>query len=85
VAISPIRGTEVPPTSPVTRRTGWLTHGCDGAHVYVGDSGSVISTATRKQVALLSPLQNGRHGFLEVSFDSTGKPVDTSTHFGLSY
>ena len=85
VAINPIKGTETPPTTPVTRRTGWLTHGRDGAHVYVGDGGSVISTATRKQVAVLSPLQNGRHGFLEVIFDSTGKPVDTSTHFGLSY
>jgi DNA-binding beta-propeller fold protein YncE len=85
VAIHPITGTETPLTSPATRRTGWLTHGRDGAHVYVGDSGSVISTATRKQVALLSPLQNGRHGFLEVIFDSTGKPIDTSTHFGLSY
>ncbi len=27
----------------------------------------------------------GRHGYIEVSFDSTGAPVDTSTHFGVSY
>lgn len=85
VPIHPIAGTEVPATTPATRRTGWLTHGRDGVHVYVGDSGSVISTATRTQVALLGPLQNGRHGFLEVIFDAAGKPVDTSTHFGLSY
>jgi hypothetical protein len=85
VPIHPITGQEQPPTKPATTRTGWLTHGRDGAHVYVGDSGSVISTATRQQVALLGPLQNGRHGFVEVIFDSTGKPADTSTHFGLSY
>ena len=54
-------------------------------YVYVGDSGSVISTATRAQVALLPPLNNGRHGFLEVMFDATGAPTDTTTHFGLGY
>jgi hypothetical protein len=85
VPIHPITGTEVPATKPATRRTGWLTHGRDDVHVYIGDSGSVISTATRKQVALLGPLQNGRHGFVEVIFGSTDKPVDTSTHFGLGY
>ncbi|MGN6380005.1 MAG: YncE family protein [Gaiellales bacterium] len=85
VVINPITGVEQPPGTAKERRDGWLLHGRDGVHVYVGDSGSVISAATRKQIAVLDPLRNSRHGFLEVIFDSTGKPVDTSTHFGLSY
>jgi DNA-binding beta-propeller fold protein YncE len=85
VAINPIKGREQPPTSIDLAKTGWVLHSKLGDYVYVGDSGSVISTATRQQVTLLPPLNNGRHGFLEVMFDSTGTPVDTSTHFGMSY
>ena len=60
-------------------------HSKAGDYVYVGDSGSVISTVTRQQVAFLPRLNNGRHGFLGVMFDATGAPVDTTTHFGLGY
>ena len=62
-----------------------MLHSKLGDYVYIGDSGSVISTATRQQVTLLPALNNGRHGFLEVMFDSSGTPVDTSTHFGMGY
>jgi len=85
VVINPIKGREQPPTSIDLAKTGWLLHSKAGDYVYVGDSGSVISTATRTQVALLPPLNNGRHGFLEVTFDATGAPTDTTTHFGLGY
>ena len=85
VTINPIKGREQPLTSIDKSKDGWVLHSKLGDYVYVGDSGSVISTATRQQVTLLSPLNNGRHGFLEVYFDSTGTPVDTSTHFGLGY
>ncbi|MGN6378529.1 MAG: YncE family protein, partial [Gaiellales bacterium] len=85
VTIYPIKGREQPLTSIDKSKTGWLLHSKLGDYVYVGDSGSVISTATREQVTWLSPLNNGRHGYLEVMFDSTGTPVDTTTHFGLAY
>ena len=85
VPINPIKGREQPLTSIDKAKTGWLLHSKSGDYVYVGDSGSVISTATRQQVALLPALNNGRHGFLEVMFDGTGAPIDTSTHFGLGY
>jgi DNA-binding beta-propeller fold protein YncE len=85
VVINPIKGVEQPNTAIDEIKDGWVLHSKLGDYVYIGDSGSVISTATRKQVALLPTLNNGRHGFLEVMFDSTGKPVDTSTHFGMSY
>lgn len=85
VPIHPIKGSVQPPTSIEKARSGWLLHSKVGDYVYVGDSGSVISTATRTQAIYLAPLNNGRHGFLEVMFDATGRPVDTTTHFGLGY
>jgi hypothetical protein len=85
VVINPIKGAEQPKTSIDKSKTGWVLHSKLGDYVYIGDSGSVISTATRQQIALLPPLNNGRHGFLEVMFDATGTPIDTSTHFGMGY
>lgn len=85
VAINPIKGVEQPKTALDETKTGWVLHSKLGDYVYVGDSGSVISTATRTQVALLPALNNGRHGYIEVTYDATGTPVDTSTHFGMSY
>jgi hypothetical protein len=85
VAINPIKGKEQPPTSLDLAKTGWILHAKRGDYVYIGDSGSVISTATRQQVTILSALANGRHGYLEVMFDANGTPVDTSPHFGMSY
>jgi hypothetical protein len=85
VPIHPIKGTEQPPTSIEKAKSGWLLHSKVGDYVYVGDSGSVISTATRTEAVWLSPLNNGRHGFVEVMFDAAGAPVDTTTHFGLGY
>jgi hypothetical protein len=85
VAINPIKGVQQPKTAIDEIKDGWVLHSKLGDYVYIGDSGSVIATATRKQVVLLPPLANGRHGFLEVMFDGTGAPVDTSTHFGMGY
>ena len=42
------------------RRLGWLQHSSDGRYVYVGDSGDVIDTQTRKRVANLEALRNSR-------------------------
>lgn len=64
-------------------REGWLLHSRSGCYVYVGDSGDVIDTATRRAVAFLSPLRNSRK-FLEIDWRS-GKPVSTTTRSGLGY
>jgi DNA-binding beta-propeller fold protein YncE len=62
---------------------GWLLHSRSGCYVYVGDSGDVIDTATRRAVAFLPPLRNSRK-FLEIDWRS-GKPVSTTTRSGLGY
>ncbi|GAC1351176.1 MAG: hypothetical protein NVSMB1_01680 [Polyangiales bacterium] len=65
-------------------RDGWLLHSRDGKDVYVGDSGDVIDTATKKIATNIAPLRNDRHGFLEVTW-AKGKPSGTTTHFGRGY
>jgi hypothetical protein len=85
VAIDPIKGTDKPATAYDNLKAGWVLHSRRGDYVYVGDSGSVISTATRTQVVNLDALANGRHGIVEVEFDGTDVAVATSTHYGLSY
>jgi hypothetical protein len=64
-------------------REGWLQHSLDGRFVWVGDSGDVISTATRQSVANLEPLYNSRV-FLEIDW-SGGVPVATSSRSGMGY
>jgi WD40 repeat protein len=60
---------------------GWLQHSLDGRFVYVGDSGAVIETATRKAAAVLPTLANTRKT-LEIDW-SGGVPVATSTRSGV--
>ncbi|MGB9184429.1 MAG: hypothetical protein WCB67_10210 [Solirubrobacteraceae bacterium] len=64
-------------------REGWLLHSRSGCYVYVGDTGDVISTATRRAVAFLPPLRDTRK-FLEIDWRG-GKPVSTTTRSGLGY
>ena len=85
IPIQPIKGREQPPTSIDLAKVGWVLHSKWGDYVYVGDSGSVISTTTRQPVTVLPALANGRHGYLEVMLDANGIPIDTSTHFGMAY
>jgi hypothetical protein len=65
-------------------KDGWLLHSRNGKYVYVGNSGDVIDTATRKPSGYIPTLANSRHGFLEVTW-SSGVPTGTSTHVGLGY
>ena len=65
-------------------KDGWLLHSRNGKYVYVGNSGDVIDTSTRKPSGYIPTLANSRHGFLEVSW-SNGVPTGTSTHVGLGY
>jgi WD40 repeat protein len=62
-------------------RGGWLQRSVDGRFVYVGDSGEVIETATRKVIATLPTLLNTKKS-LEVHW-SGGVPVATSNRTGV--
>jgi DNA-binding beta-propeller fold protein YncE len=65
-------------------RDGWLQHSLDGRYVYVGDSGDVIETATRKTLVTLPALHNTRM-MLEIDFDDQGNPVRSTPREGLGY
>jgi hypothetical protein len=64
-------------------KDGWVQHSRDDRFVFVGDSGDVIDTVTRRSVANLVPLRNTRK-HLEISWQN-GRPVSTSTRTGLGY
>jgi DNA-binding beta-propeller fold protein YncE len=63
-------------------RDGWLQRSIDGRYVYVGDSGDVIDTRTRKVVAFLKPLRNSRY-MLELDW-RRGRAIATSTRGGMA-
>jgi hypothetical protein len=65
-------------------KDGWITHSRNGKYVYVGDSGDVIDTATRKPTTYIPNLSNTRHGFIEVDW-SKGTVIGTPTHVGVGY
>jgi DNA-binding beta-propeller fold protein YncE len=50
-------------------KDGWLHHSRDGQYVFVGDSGDVISTATRSTVATLPAMANSRKE-IEIDFQN---------------
>src|SRR5690348_4254289 len=50
-------------------KDGWLHHSRDGRYVFVGDSGDVISTATRTAVATLPAMANSRKE-IEIDFQN---------------
>ena len=62
---------------------GWLQHSRDGRYVYVGRSGDVIDTRTRKIVDYLPPLR-ATADFLEIDW-KRGKPVFTTNRYGVGY
>jgi hypothetical protein len=64
-------------------KDGWLQHSRSGRFVYVGDSGDVISTVTRRAVAFLPALNDSRKS-LEIDW-RRGRPVFTTTRTGLGY
>ena len=69
------------PCQTFCEREGWVLNDLSGRYVYVGDTGSVVSTTTLAVVATLSALQNTR---LLVEIDWTsGAPSITSSRFGL--
>jgi hypothetical protein len=82
ISLRTMAGTEAPCAYDCTHE-GWILHSLDGHYVYIGDSGDVIDTGTRKVVANLAPLFNTRK-YLEIDW-SNGVPVATSTRHGLGY
>jgi DNA-binding beta-propeller fold protein YncE len=62
---------------------GWLQHSLDGRFVYVGDSGEVIETASRRVLKILPTLANTRKS-LEIDWRG-GVPVATSGRSGVGY
>lgn len=64
-------------------KDGWIQHSGDGRFVYVGDSGDVIDTATRKSVIYLPALANTRK-MLEIDWQN-GLPIFTTSRSGLGY
>jgi DNA-binding beta-propeller fold protein YncE len=64
-------------------KVGWLQHSVNGAYVFVGESGDVINTATRRIVTYLPPLANTRHGFIDVLWRNS-LPV-SGNHFGYGH
>jgi DNA-binding beta-propeller fold protein YncE len=78
----PMTGNESP-CSYDCARDGWLQHSRDGRYVYVGDSGDVIDTRTRKVVEFLAPLYSTRK-YLEIDFRGS-VPVFSTSRSGLGY
>lgn len=64
-------------------KEGWLLHSHDGRYVYVGDSGDVIDTKTRKSVVNIDTLFNSRQ-FIEIDWQH-GAPVFATSRHGIGY
>jgi len=60
---------------------GWLEHSRNGRYVYVGRSGDVIDTRTRRIVGYLPPLR-ATADFLEIDW-RRGRPVATTDRYGV--
>jgi hypothetical protein len=62
-------------------RAGWLQSSLDGRYVYVGDSGDVIDTRTRRVSGFLPALRDSRY---QLELDWRGDvPVRTSSRSGV--
>lgn len=61
----------------------WLQHSRDGRYVYVGLSGDVIDTASRRIVSYLAPLHSSTK-FIEIDWRH-GRPVDATSRYGVGY
>jgi WD40 repeat protein len=82
IPVAGLSGDESPCAYDCTRG-GWVQHSLDGRFVYVGDSGEVIETATRKVLTTLPTLLNTKKT-LEIDW-SGGVPVATSGRTGVGY
>jgi DNA-binding beta-propeller fold protein YncE len=68
---------------PTSGGDSWLQHTRDGRYVYVGLSGDVIDTASRRIVSYLAPLRSSTE-FIEVDWRH-GRPVAATSRYGIGY
>jgi DNA-binding beta-propeller fold protein YncE len=68
---------------PPLNSSSWLQPSRNGRYLYVGRSGDVIDTTKRAVVAFLPPLQT-TGDCLEIDW-SNGRPIGTTTRYGLGY
>jgi DNA-binding beta-propeller fold protein YncE len=61
----------------------WLQHSRDGRYVYVGLSGDVIDTTSRRIVSYLDPLRTSSE-FIEIDWRH-GRPVAATSRYGVGY
>jgi DNA-binding beta-propeller fold protein YncE len=80
VPVAGLSGNESPCTYDCGRG-GWLQLSLDGRYLFVGDSGEVIDTATRKVVTTLSTLAQTKKS-IEVDWQN-GVPISTSGRTGV--
>src|ERR1700687_1909143 len=65
-------------------KDGWIQHSRDGRFIYVGDSGDVIDTITRKTIATLSALANSRI-YIEIDFQDSTPIWAATSRSGIGY
>ena len=82
VPVSGLSGEESPCTYDCGRG-GWLQLSRDGRFLFVGDSGEVIETATRRVIATLPTLAQTKKS-IEVDWQG-GVPVATSGRTGVGH
>jgi hypothetical protein len=80
IPLAGLSGSESPCTYDCTRG-GWLQLSADGSLLFVGDSGEVIETATRKVLTTLSTLAQTKKS-IEVDWQN-GVPIATSGRTGV--
>jgi hypothetical protein len=80
VPVAGLNGTESP-CAYDCGRGGWLQRSVDGRFIFVGDSGEVIETATRRVVTTLPALANTKKS-VEIDW-SRGVPVASSERTGV--
>ena len=80
IALAGLSGNESPCLYDCTRG-GWLQRSVDGRYLFVGDSGEVIETATRKVLTTLSTLAQTKKS-IEVDWQG-GVPIATSGRTGV--
>jgi hypothetical protein len=80
IPVAGLTGSESPCTYDCTRG-GWLQRSIDGRLLFVGDSGEVIDTATRKVLTTLSTLAQTKKS-IEVDWQN-GVPIATSGRTGV--
>jgi hypothetical protein len=78
--VHPMTGEE-DPCGQDCARDGWLQESADGRYLFVGDSGDVLATASRKVVAFLPALRNSRYP-IEVDW-RRGRPVATTSRSSI--